>query len=205
MAALLFNLGVAMNPTSGQQVSNTFEDKELQLFHERVIGDWKKPRPYNWLRYRNEYLQLIKERAIQPLWGFKDPRIAFMFGDVINTVNVYDSDIRVVHIMRHPLESAMSLMRANPGLDYDQAMDITFRYVAAIDKALERFIGLLTGFHYRKVLLLPDEEIKRLARFLGVDYRPEIADIVHPELCHFKWEEIERKWNIVGMQKDLNC
>lgn len=191
VAALLHNLGVYMNPTAGDEIGETFEDNEFGLLHEEMLGSWFNPAPYDFSKYHDRYEELIKERVKRSVWGYKNAGIPFVFSDIVPLIRKYDGDIRVVVVRRAAEESIPSLSKVNPGLWDSVATGVITRYMAAVDRAANRFNGPILTVSYRMILKTPKHHVERLAEFAGVDNDPGVCDIVKPALCHFKWEYLQ--------------
>jgi len=191
VASLLHNLGVYMNPTAGDEIGNSFEDKEFSDLHKEMLGgSWLYPTPYDFSEYHDRYEVLIKGRAKRDSWGYKNIGTSFVFQDIIPLIRKYDGDIRIIVVRRAAEESVASLTRRLRLLPFESTETVT-KYIAAVDRAANKFNGPILTVSYRQILKTPPHHIMRLAEFAGVSNDPGVCDIVKPALCHFKWEYLQ--------------
>lgn len=181
VSRILHESGVDMNPTSGEE---TWEDKKLQILHERAIGSWMWPHNV-FEKVAIQYDREIQARANGILWGYKDPRLVYILPEVMAIIHSYDPHIRIVACERKIESSVRSLAEANPGLHFGAARNITSLYVNQKERALSAIAAPRLFVDYDRLVDNSEAVIKFLCRFVGSSYKKELVDIVDPEMRHF--------------------
>ena len=106
-AGVLFHLGVPMGkeflPPMHQNPKGFFEDLKLMRIQDAMIGDWRNPSPRG---LHPNYVQAIRERSKQPLWGFKYPRTCYTLPIFCE---VFQGKVKILHIVRPREDVILSL------------------------------------------------------------------------------------------------
>lgn len=89
-------------------------------------------------------------------------------------------DARFVYLLRHPGATAASWTRAHPDWPADRIERDLLRYMVAIENARSQQEGLTV--RYEDITRFPEQEVKRLCDFIGVE--PEPAMIEYGESGH---------------------
>ncbi|MDQ3696166.1 MAG: sulfotransferase [Chloroflexota bacterium] len=142
----------------------------------RLGGGWDCPPPAacDWsspalTALRPAARTLIAEFSDHERWGWKDPRTSF-------TLPFWQSllgDMRIVVVLRNPLEVARSL-RARNGFSYALGLTLwrlTYQRLIAAVPAADRVVT-----HYDAFFARPEVEYQRLVAGLGMAPRPDVSD-----------------------------
>lgn len=184
-AGVLWRLGVDMNPTSGTNIGDDHEDRELYLLNEMAVGGWWRP-VNNFMAYQEQYAALLAKRDEKDLWGFKDPRLVFFWEDITNLI---ESNIYLVRVQRPIEASARSLVVRDserlPHLTYHEAVLLTARYewranvIYRLFEKKRRF-----WLEYNNLIDHTEREVKHLAKWLDLPVTQDAIDFVHKDLRH---------------------
>ncbi len=175
-----------------------WERVDIKVLNEKILKhlktSWQTPSPLpeNWIslaeRFRKNIQELVRGHfADKPLWAWKDPRTTIVFRLWKEALEELGVDVRVVFVVRNPLDVARSLSKRD-GFSLDKGFGIWFNYNLC---GLSSLKGVPTLFvSYDRFLTHWKEEIKRLDRLmeLGVARNKRIhqgiKSAVHPELRH---------------------
>jgi hypothetical protein len=85
-------------------------------------------------------------------------------------------DARFVFLLRHPVNIARSWHEGDPDKrSYEEAAADALRYMKAVDNARKGLPGGHT-VRYEDLTAAPEEELRRLCAFLGLDFEPAMLD-----------------------------
>jgi len=178
-----------------------WERLDIYYLQDRLLNimkrDWAAtaPLPENWhaadeIRpLKDELAELVKkEFADRPLWLWKDPRTCLLLPLWREVLSELDIDLKVVFVLRNPLDVARSLEKRN-GFTTDKGLGIWFNYTIS---ALQGIEGLDTVFlSYDHFLDNWETELKRCAAGLGIEWpadetglRAKMASFVRNDLRH---------------------
>ena len=117
--------------------------------------------------------RLIQERNKEfDVWGWKDPMTIQNIDKLKNLRNP-----QFIVVFRDPYAKALSEQKYN-NWTIEQGLKQAREYNSLlIDFALTHKCFLIS---YEKLLVYPEQEIKRLADFLGVDFKKEIVNFIQP-------------------------
>ncbi|MET8974932.1 sulfotransferase [Streptomyces sp. NPDC004539] len=99
-------------------------------------------------------------------------------GNVFCHERIRDSwpDARFLVLLRHPESIARSWHESDPAKrPYEKAVTDVLRHVEAVDRARETLDDACT-VRYEDITADPGRELRRLCRFLGLDYEPGMVD-----------------------------
>jgi len=213
VAGVLHRLGVFMGddllPPSETNPKGYFEDRRFVELHTKILGgDWKFPSQefmHNWYMYKDEYLSLVNEFSKHELWGVKDPRLCYCL-PVLRSCT--QNDLKVIAMWRDPWEAAESL-HARGGHEWDEAVQLSLSYMTAMLLNVEdwnvtvrlapRPPGKVIRFDW--LVGYPQDAVKYIADFIGVDYKQEAADFLDRRLVHHTEIPVDRR----GMQPVAMC
>lgn len=80
----------------------------------------------------------------------------------------FGKDARIIHIVRHPYDVGLSVKKKYKGQTFSAALRIYKRTMPRIVSTLSEFKNCFT-FKYEDLLLNPDEKIKGIFNFCGLD------------------------------------
>jgi hypothetical protein len=110
---------------------------------------------------RDRSKELVDELAVQPTWGWKDPRTSLTAGFWLDLL----SDLRIVVCVRHPLEVALSLKRRN-NTSYAHALSLWHGYYEVLLDAVPEDRRIVT--HYDAHFRNSTAEVGRIVAFAGL-------------------------------------
>ncbi|MGW7045873.1 sulfotransferase family protein [Streptomyces avermitilis] len=85
-------------------------------------------------------------------------------------------DARFVFLLRHPVSIAQSWHEGDPDKrTYDEAAADALRYMKAVDNARKGITGGHT-VRYEDITAGPEQELRRLCVFLGIDFEPTMLE-----------------------------
>jgi len=169
--------------------------------HERLLTAMKRswdataPLPENWhtseeiLPLKTELMDLVKKNFLgRPLWLWKDPRTCLLLPLWKDVLAEFGIDLRVVFVVRNPLDVARSLEKRN-GFTIDKGLGIWFNHTITALKAVE---GLETVFlSYDRFLDKWEAELKRCSDGLEIGWpvdivavRAKMANFIRGDLRH---------------------
>ena len=198
VAGVLFHLGVHMGPVllggSRWNPRGHFEDKAFVDLHKRIVGDWRAPivdeRPYE-----TQYRALVQRRELRPLWGVKDPRLAFTFPFLIRHAR---SEIRAIRVHRDPYDIVASMtargeQASNPDIAVgERGGEIAWAYESKLIAIEGRWPGPMLHVQFEELTTDPAGTVEMIADYVGVPCTEEAIAFVHPELRH-NWRGHERR------------
>jgi hypothetical protein len=170
------------------------------LIMEKFGGVWFRPPSFvsGWEsssemeELRNKATEVL-ERAFgkSPLWGFKDPRTCLLFPFWRSIIR---HPIRCVIVVRNPLDASLSLLSRN-GTPIEEGATL---WLSHIKGALRGSQGLARHIViYEDLLAHFDQELNRLAEFVGRAIDPEVRlkarDFVEPSLQHHQTTSAQMK------------
>lgn len=169
-------------PAADQNPDGFWEHMQVVEINDELLslagGGWDYPPagPVDWSQARFDPLRTRAERVFadfrdHPQWGWKDPRTSLTLPFWRTVVD----DLRVVAVVRNPLEVAVSLRQRNgASLAFGLALwQATYRQLLADTTPDERILT-----HYDAFFGRPAAEFERLLRWLGLpDDQPVIAEL----------------------------
>lgn len=136
--------GLQLGEHSTWNLHNLKGNRENQVvvdFHESVLeannGSWHTPpKKIIWQKkHRDTALNILKEHANFPLWGFKDPRFLLM----LDQWESLGAKIEYIGIFRHPHSVAMSINKRGSGIvSFEKGMNAWFEYNKKLLAAYEK-------------------------------------------------------------------
>ena len=191
VAGVLHKLGVPMGKhLVGKSAANPgghFEDQEFVGLHKRMVRDWRKPLA-DLDCCRDEYLALVRRRERLPLWGLKDPRLAFCL-PLLQAF--YRGELRIVRMCRSTTAAAYSLEArsresGNSELNvYRRGLEIAMHYELAIVGLMADWHGPALFVQYNRLVNYPRQTVEMIAEFAGVEPNEEAVNFINPKLRHF--------------------
>ncbi len=175
-----------------------WERIDIKVLNEKILKhlklSWQTPSPLpeNWMalagRFKEDIQELVEEHfGDKPLWAWKDPRTTIVFRLWKEAVEELGVDVRVVFVVRNPLDVARSLSKRD-GFSVDKGLGIWFNYNLCGLCSLQ---GVPTLFvSYDRFLSNWKEEIRRMDRLMGLGVAKNkmihhrIKKAIHPELRH---------------------
>ena len=131
VAGTLHNMGISMGkqflPPLNENKKGYFEDLQLMRMQDGIIGNWKNPTMRQHPGLLQRYKLMIKERSLQPIWGFKDPRTALTIRLIMPHILEVDDDPFIYACFRRPDKIADSLNRRQ-GTPHDFGLVIAREY-----------------------------------------------------------------------------
>jgi len=197
VAGVLHNLGVFMGddllPPSEHNPKGYFEDRRFVELHDKILGgDWKYPPAdymHNWGKYKDEYLSLVNEFNSQhDIWGVKDPRLCYTL-PCLKVATKYD--LKTIVVYRDPWDAAASLYKRG-GHEYDEALDISLRYLTAMMLNTEPW-GVTTHLierpkplyiNFKNMIEYPKWTTTLMAAFIGTRWNQQAEDFIDKGLVH---------------------
>lgn len=152
------DLGRDLMPARPDNPSGMWEHRGIAEIHEEILGclglRWHSlsEMPEQW-QSRKEVLAL-KERIIPTIrrefarsqvWGLKDPRMCRMMPLWHSILEELEVDTYVAHIVRSPMELALSLRKRN-GFGLDKSMLLWLRYVIESERETRRYPRVFVTF-----------------------------------------------------------
>lgn len=150
-------------------------------------GDWHKTDEMRQLKV--ELVELVKrEFSERPLWLWKDPRSCLLMPLWREVLAELDIDLKVVFVVRNPLDVARSLEQRNR-FTLDKGLGVWFNFTLS---ALKDLKGLETIFvSYDRFLDDWETELKNCSGRLGIEWpvdeaglRLNIANFLRTDLRH---------------------
>lgn len=189
VAGALFQLGVFMGTRRiGQTKYNPlghWEDKDFVDLNKRIVGDWRHPF-VDFEPVRAAYRELVRGRESKfQVWGFKDPRMCYVFPYFAQVVK---AKLKVINVTRNTRSIVRSLVnRKGKGLNVSgkQATRIVRCYLSAKDMALRTFGGPILVVPYEGLVKKPEEQMRIIAKFSGRPFVQEAAGFIVPKFKHF--------------------
>lgn len=175
VAGILHHLGVQMGEHMTKQgniwnPAGFFVDKEFTWFHEILFQGFA----------IDGYEKLIERRG-QNIWGIKDSRMIYVFDKVIS----FFPDATKLIICRRHLQHSTESFAARSGVDMGEAT-ITIneqqKLIEGIVKAWNRDV-LYVDFN--SVVKNPEQEVKRIAEFVGLPISQKAIEFVSPSYQRF--------------------
>jgi hypothetical protein len=93
-------------------------------------------------------------------------------------------DARFIFLLRHPAAIADSWSRAKPEMAKDKAADTVLKYMRAVEDARANHDGLTV--RYEDITTDPEQEMRRVCEFLGLDFEPGMVDYGQADHGEFK-------------------
>lgn len=186
VGSIVAALGIDMGETAQADLYNTggyFEDLRLLHLNEALLselgGAWNAPpsseeieayRP----KIQNAYAEYIASRAGDRQWGVKDPRLSLFLREFLDLLE----DARVIHCERDGTQVAESLSERDL-LPTEQSLYLKQRYDESVRDAVGELPHLVMNFAMLRAS--PQNEIQRLAGFLGLAVTEEALGLVQDE------------------------
>jgi len=178
-----------------------WERLDIYYLQERLLTIMKRhwdttaPLPENWHKadeirpLKNELVELVKkEFSGRPLWLWKDPRTCLLLPLWKDVLSELDIDLKVVFVLRNPLDIARSLEKRN-GFTTDKGLGIWFNYTLAALKGTEDLETIFLS--YDSFMDNWGTELKKCAAGLGINWpsdenvlRAQMASFVRNDLRH---------------------
>lgn len=169
-------------PAADQNPEGFWEHVQVVEINDELLslagGGWDYPPagPIDWNHARFDPVRTRAERVFadfrdHPQWGWKDPRTSLTLPFWRTVVD----DLRVVAVVRNPLEVALSLRQRNgASLAFGLALwQATYRQLLADTTPDERILT-----HYDAFFGRPAAEFERLLRWLGLpDDQPVVTEL----------------------------
>ena len=188
VAQFLHRCGVFLGPdailmeAAEQNPEGFWEHVQVVEINDELLsllgGGWDYPPsgPVDWSQARFDVLRTRAERVFtefrdHPRWGWKDPRTSLTLPFWRTVVD----DLRVVAVVRNPLEVAVSLRHRNgASLAFGLALwQATYRQLLADTSPEERILT-----HYDAYFGRPAAEFERVLRWLGLpEDQPVVAEL----------------------------
>jgi hypothetical protein len=150
-----------------------YEDLRWNAINKSLTG-WRYSARAVWTlpkRQAVEYDKLALLCSGAPIWGVKNPQMAFVFQDVWPIIDRY-SEVRVVHVVRNRGDATRSLVAhshtaygGSLSMHPSKAAGLLSRWDKALSRGLETFEGPVHEVQFERVLADPVTEIAHLARF----------------------------------------
>lgn len=166
------DFGTNLTPPREENPHGFFEHDDVWKLHERLLqaigvgSDEIRALPKEWCeshvakRTADEIFSVVsREFSSLPLWGLKDPRLSRLFPLWPGICGRLGAEPRVVISLRHPLESALSLVRRN-GFDLSHSLALWLRYMLDAERATRGYRRAL--LHYPDLLADWREAVGRL-------------------------------------------
>jgi len=200
------DLGSNLTPPREENPRGFFEHDDVWQLHQRLLRDlgseWDDVRalPPQWpegdaaKRAGAELFKLLSnDFAASSLWGVKDPRLSRLFPLWPPILRRLDAEPRIVLSLRHPLESARSIVRRD-GLDLSHALGSWLRYTLDAELATRGYRRAVQ--HYPELLSDWRGALLRIERALDLglaapsgEREKEIASFLEIDLRHHHAEE----------------
>ena len=181
VARVLKELGIFM----GKHLSQHCEATDFYQLHQKMIPDWKNPRPCIDTDIHRRYIALINQRNKHKIWGIKDPRLCFLFPLLV--FGILDQDVRVIYTTR-PRQHVIASLSRYPGVNPGEAKDIYNRYHAGLKKVMA-----LVPDHWPKITIDydslvedPRQQVERIASFVGLPVKDSAVQILDSRRRHHK-------------------
>lgn len=179
ISGVLHQLGVCMGThllaASVENPAGFFEDMSLLNLHKQMLDYcWHNPGPPYVNALLPQYRQQIAQRAKQPLWGIKDPRLCFLLPQLIPVFQEYDCDVQLVLPQRDPVEIVASLLSPNfqPGEGFVKtqtaAQHTCQRYLNARQMVLSQLKLPALPLDYAELIHQPQLQVQKLCEFLNI-------------------------------------
>lgn len=195
LAALGVDLGDRFLPANEENSTGFWEDVEVVELNDRILAalgatwesvaevDVARLSPAEAFRFEEEARAIIGSRFTGQLWGFKDPRTARLLPFWQSVFEQLQITPAYVIVTRHPSCVARSLM--GRGITPPHACLLWLQHndaaVAGTAKALRVFVD------YDRLLASPAEELRRVARGLGLP----LTDRIERDLCDYERDFID--------------
>jgi hypothetical protein len=152
------DLGRDLMPARPDNPSGMWEHRGIAEIHEEILGrlglrwhsvsempeQWQCRKEVRSLKERI-ILTIKRELARSQVWGLKDPRMCRMLPLWHSILEELKVETYVVHIVRSPLELAMSLRKRN-GFGLDKSMLLWLRYVIESECETRRYPRVFVTF-----------------------------------------------------------
>lgn len=119
------------------------------------------------------FYAMYAERQRKPRAGEKTPDNIFVMREIATLL----PEARFVHVIRDPRDTALSWRKTwfAPSQDFE-VLGAAWRVHVDAGRAAGGVLPHYMETRYEDLVLRPDAELRRLCRFLGVDYAPAMVD-----------------------------
>jgi hypothetical protein len=182
------NMGDRLKPSNVNNRKGFFEDLDF-LELQMKMTDWRSPN-VNQLdeHLMEEYINLIKQKEKQKLWGVKDPLLCFFF-PIFN--KICSSEILVINVNRNIIHSANSLVsrsyrwhETSTIIPFNEALHICKIYDEAKNKNLSVFKGKVLNLDFENLQKNTEQSIHELSCFLNLPINDKVLSVANPLLVH---------------------
>lgn len=195
-----------------------WEDQDVLAFNDQMLRfldrNWADPRPIEGIEYwmnvnygasHNAGMLLRDRLARFPLFGLKEPRMCRLLPLWRRAIGIVGCQVSVVHVIRHPVAVASSLLRRN-GMPLDHGFALWLEYVSRQFADVDPAWPSVTVC-YDEMMTLPQDQIGRIGRALKLTWDRQAAqsfarDYVDVALQHEESEgdmpvEVATVWKLM--------
>jgi len=178
LSGIVHSLGVNMGSrlmVAGEHNEKGFyEDMEFLEIHRHMYGTipylFDDPIAKNKELLIPAYINLVRKKCVQKLWGVKDPRMVFL----VSTLHKYltsTCELKIISTSR-PLHLSSESMKKVIKVEYDRAYEIISRYEEARKESLKwaEELGIPTlSVTYEDLMTNTKDCVGKIAAFCGVE------------------------------------
>ena len=177
--SLGINMGSNLLKPNAHNEKGFFEDIEFLEIHRHMYGTipylFDDPVVKQTDTIIPAYINLIRKKCTQRVWGVKDPRMVFLIEEFKKYLNS-SCQLKLITTQR-PVHLSAKSMGIVLGIDYERALVISNRYekarIETIKKIKEEGLPLLE-ITYEELMTNTKECVKKIADFCGVTDEPTI-------------------------------
>jgi hypothetical protein len=202
------DLGSNLTPPQEDNPRGFFEHDEVWQLHQRLLRDLgsephdSRAMPTGWLetdaaqRARADLVKVLTDDfASSPIWGVKDPRLSRLFPLWPAILQNLQAEPRVVLTLRHPLESARSIVHRDRR-DLPHALGLWLRYTLDAERSTRQYRRTLVQYSallsdWRAVFRRINEDLDLQLPAITAQRELEIASFLDSDLRH---QRAEANW-----------
>lgn len=184
LAGLLHHMGIFMgeaflepNPMNPR---GFYQDVDFERIFDSLPTFMPRP-PYKLTTIKEqELIDLVKRRCDLGVdWGVKCNRISYALDTVIATSTI---PIKFLQTHRTPFATVCSLASWE---EYSIAEEVIRHSIMSIYESLKELEHERMVVDFNQIIKEPTTLVRRIAKFVGRDYRDEFVSLVDPSLKHF--------------------